>query len=47
LREARTFEFRKTLIDLALWVKKDQSFLEMTSVLMLDSLELSRHPLLV
>jgi hypothetical protein len=47
LRKARTFEFRKTLINLALWVKKDQPFLETTSVLTPDSLELSRHPLLV
>jgi hypothetical protein len=38
--------FEKTLINLALWVEKDQPFLEMTSLLTLDSLELSRHPLL-
>jgi hypothetical protein len=47
LQEVHTFEFQKTLINLALWVEKDQPFLETTSVLMPDSLELSRHPLLV
>jgi hypothetical protein len=38
--------FEKNLIDFALLVKKDQLFLETTSVLTPDSLELSRHPLL-
>jgi hypothetical protein len=46
LLEAHTFEFQKTLIDLALWIEKDQPFLEITSLLTPDSLEISRHPLL-
>jgi hypothetical protein len=39
-------KFEKTLVDLALWVEKDQPFLETTSVLTPDFLELSHHPLL-
>jgi hypothetical protein len=39
-------KFEKTLVDLALWVEKDQLFLETMSVLKPDSLELSCHPLL-